>query len=95
MITTLQEVVMENTDEFFKCGYTKPIARIVIADKVDIVQSVALQHVVLNTLGELTQFCDGLSSLGVGSPLKEYKELMHSFFCKDTKTKLSAGKLFL
>lgn len=87
---TLQEVVMENADEFFKCGYTKPIARIVIADKVDIVQSVALQHVVLSTLGELTQFCDGLSSLGVGSALKEFKELMHSFFCKDTKTKLSA-----
>ena len=52
---------------------------------VDIVQSVALQHVILNTLGELTQFCEGLNCLGVKDTLSEHKDLMRPFFCTDSK----------
>jgi len=34
-------------------------------DKVTVVQSVALHQVILRTLGELSQFCDGLETIGV------------------------------
>lgn len=34
----------------------KPSSRLLIADEVDVVQSVALHHVILKTLGELSQF---------------------------------------
>ena len=39
----------------------------------------------LNTLGELSQFCEGLDCLGVKDALNEHTDLMRSFFCTDSK----------
>ena len=89
----LQSIVMEekNVDLLIRCGYTKPVLNITTTDTVDIVQTVALQHVILDSLGELSQFCDGLCYLGVKEALCEHKDLMHSFFCTDSKKPLEAG----
>ena len=82
---------MEEVDVLLQCGYTKPVMKLTLPDVVDIVQSVALQHVILNTLGELTQFCEGLNCLGVKDTLSEHKDLMRPFFCTDSKQPLEAG----
>ena len=85
----------ENIDLLIHCGYTKPVFSVTMTDIVDIVQTVALQHVILDSLGELSQFCDGLSCLGVKEALCEHKDLMCSFFCTDSKKPLEAGTLAL
>ena len=59
----LRSVMEEKSvDLLISSGYTKPVFKVSTTDVVDIVQTVALQHVIL---GELSQFCDGLSCSGV------------------------------
>ena len=89
----LQSVVMEeeSVDLLIRSGYTKPVFKVSTTDIVDIVQNVALQHVILDSLGELSQFCNGLSCLGVKEALCEHKDLLRSFFCTDSKKPLETG----
>lgn len=60
-------------------------------DKVDIIQTVALQEVILDSLAELTQFRDGMKELGVLAMLQSHKDLFRSFYCTDSKQSLDAG----
>ena len=89
----LRSIVMEekSIDLLIRSGYTKAVFKVSTTDIVDIVQTVALQHVILDSLGELSQFCNGLSCLGVQEALCEHKDLMRSFFCTDSKKPLEAG----
>lgn len=80
-ISVLQEVLMNNIDLFIKCGYCRPIIRVTMSKKVDIIQSVALQEVLLNSLAELTQFKEGMKDLGVLDMIQEHKDLLRSFYC--------------
>ena len=61
-----------------------------MADKVDVIQSVALHHVILKTLGEASQFQEGLRSLGVLQQI-QHGQLMSEFFVI-RGSKLSAGE---
>ena len=63
----LRSIVLEekSIDLFIRGGYTKAVFKVTTTDIEDIVQTVALQHVILDSLGELSQFCNGLSYLGV------------------------------
>lgn len=72
---------MENVDLLMECGYTKPVPRVELVDKADIVQTITLHKVVLVSLAELSQFRKGLSTLGVATALKDYPQLLRSFFC--------------
>jgi hypothetical protein len=49
-------------DVLIRCGFNKPLYNLALSDKIDIIQTVALQHVILDCLGELSQFKDGLNS---------------------------------
>ena len=60
-------------------------------DKITIVQSVALQRVILKTLGELTQFQEGLQCLGVQKELANHGEILRDFYVKRTRSRLTAG----
>ena len=71
---------MENVDLLMECGYTKPVPRVELVDKADIVQTITLHKVVLVSRG-LSQFRKGLSALGVATALKDYPQLLRSFFC--------------
>lgn len=51
-----------------------------MSDKVDIIQSVGLQEVLLNSLAELTQFKEGMKVLGVLNMIQEHKDLLRSFY---------------
>ena len=54
-----------------ECGFTKPTTRLGMNDKVTLVQSVALHQVILITLGELSQFRDGLETIGVARAIEQ------------------------
>ena len=60
-------------------------------DRVNIVQTVTLHKVLLSTLGELTQFKDGLSVMGVLDALKEHPDLLQPYYCCDFEDKLTSG----
>ena len=78
----LHSVVGENFDLISECGFTKPTTKLTMDDKVTLVESVALHHVILKTLGELSQFRDGLNTLGVASAMELYGVLLQEFFCQ-------------
>lgn len=89
----LQQLCMENVDLLIDCGFNKPIFKCGLEDKVTIVQSVCLQMVVLNTLAELHQFMDGLSTLGVAQAIRDHSSLLQTFYCSANKMKLTSGML--
>lgn len=58
---------MTHIDLITECGFNKPLTKLELSDRVTIVQAVALHKVILSTLAELTQFREGLASLGVAT----------------------------
>ena len=72
--------VGDNFDELAECGFTKPSTKLLLTDETDI-QTISLHHMILKTLGELSQFRDGLETLGVGKAMEENGQLLWEFFC--------------
>ena len=62
-------------------------------DRISVVQTVTLHEVLLKSLGEVSQFHDGLGSLGVARTVLEHGELLRGFFSNDQSLKppLTAG----
>ena len=77
----LREIVEEYSELLMDSGVMKPSRSVALDDKIAIVQSVALQKVILNTLGELAQF-KGLHCLGVGHEIAQHGELIQQFYTK-------------
>ena len=92
---SLKEVVTENFELLVDSGITKPCANITLEDKVPVVQTVALEKVILRTLGELTQFKDGLQCLDVGKEIICHSEILQEFFVKAANSKITSGSSFL
>ena len=88
----LQDVAVDNLDLLLECGFNKAVAKIKLNDRVNIVQTVTLHKVVLSTLGELTQFKEGLSTLGVLDALKEHPNLLLPYYCCCYDEKLTPGQ---
>ena len=84
------ESVGEKYDIISECGFTKPSRLSLSTDKIDQVQCIALHHVILKSLGELSQFCESLGSLGVLKAIQEHGELLRDFFVIK-KSDLTAG----
>jgi len=83
----LRSVVQDNFDLISECGFTKPTTRL---DKVTLVQSVALHQVILRTLGELSQFRDGLETIGVARAIEQNSAFLQEFFVKKS-SRVTAG----
>ena len=83
---------MDNLDVLIECGFNKAVAKLELCDKVNIIQTVSLHKVILASLGELSQFRDGLSTLGVLGALKRSSHLLYSYYCCDVDDELSSGK---
>ena len=88
---------MTHLDVITECGFTKPLTKLELSDRVNIVQAVALHKVILCSLAELTQFCEGLASLGVAKAIATHSDTLRSFYCLDSIKDLTAGmcKLFI
>lgn len=82
---------MDNLDLVTECGYNRPIARVELGDKPNIVQTITLHKVVLSSLAELSQFREGLSAIGVLASLKEYPHLLSSYYSVEPKDELTSG----
>ena len=71
---------MDNFQILNDCGFEKPVAGLTVDDKDQLIYSVALHEVLMKSLGEATQFRDGLSALGVYDSMKStLKYLCHIF----------------
>lgn len=79
-IDDLQSVVLDNFDLMSQSGFTKPTSRLKMEDRVNIVQSVGLHSVILQSMAELFQFRDGLETLKVATAMKNHADLLHDFF---------------
>ena len=89
-VEELKSVVIDNSELIIESGITKPFTKLSMDDKVSIVQSVALHSVILKTLGELSEFRDGLQSLGVAQAMSANGELLRNFYVKGN-SKVTAG----
>ena len=79
-LADLKQLIGDNIDLLIECGFTKPISKIQLCDKAEIVQTVTLHKVVLASLAELTQFCDGLASWVFGKLSRSIQTFsLHSF----------------
>ena len=90
-VADLKQLIGDNIDLVIECGFTKPITKIQLCDKAEIVQMVTLHKVVLASLAELSQFCDGLASLGVREAVKKHSDLFTSFFSIENECALTPG----
>lgn len=82
---------MDNIDHLVECGFSKPITRLELCDRIGMVQTVALHKVLLGCLAELSQFRDGLAALGVLDALKHHSRLLAPFFCQQTGDGITSG----
>ena len=60
-------------------GITKQSTSVTMEDKVTIVQSITLHHVLLKSKAEVDQFAEGLSCLGTKSFITKYPNLFRTF----------------
>ena len=49
---------------------------------------------ILRSLGELTQFRDGLQCLGVGKAIADHGQILQEFYVITNDSKLTAGSYF-
>ena len=91
----LREFSTDNLDLLLECGFNKPVSKVELSDKVNMIQTVTLHKVILASLAELSQFQEGLSALGVADALKNSPHLLHSYFCSEYHDDLSSGMYVL
>lgn len=83
---------MNNMELLLECGFVKPVAKLDLVDKVNVIQSIALHKVILNSLGELADFKKGLQALGVSDAMKKHRGELRPFFCNDEQVELTSGQ---
>jgi len=54
---------MEHCDVLSDCGFVKPIATLILEDKVAVMHSITLHHVTLLCKADLDQICKGIQDL--------------------------------
>lgn len=84
------------TDHFCELadyGIIKPSTGITMEDKVPIIESITLHHVLLKSKAEVDQFVEGLSCLGTKKCLMKHPSLMKSFFTVCGTQVLTAGNI--
>ena len=89
---------MDHIDLLLECGFNKPLFKVQLEDKTNVIQTVTLHKVILASLAELSQFREGLSALGVSKALKENPHLLRYYYCCSTDCEenvLTSGKLNL
>ena len=91
----MKDLLNSNASVLLDNGYNKPICNITLCDKQRIIQTVALNQVIISSLAELSQLRSGLSVLGVGDLMKKYPTVLAPFFCLVEKENLTAGIIII
>ena len=84
---------MDNIEILDECGFGKPITRLKLINKPDLVQAVTLHRVLLKSLAEETQFREGLATLSVRESLEKYPKLFIPYYCRSESDVLNSGML--
>ena len=92
-VEEFSKLAMDNIEILEECGFGKPIPRLKLQDKADLIQAVTLHRVLLKSLAEATQFRDGLSALSVRESLEKYLKLFIPYYCSTESNVLSSGKI--
>lgn len=82
---------MSNLTILCDCGLTKPVATLNLVDRITLIQTIALNQVLLRSKAELDSFCDGLKALGVFNAMRQHPQLLLGFFTKSGAPQLTAG----
>ena len=93
-VEKLRQESMNNIQILDDCGFEKPVARLTLEDKEQLVRAVALHGVLMKSLGEATQFRDGLSALEVNDSMKKNPAIFRPYFCSAEKDILTSGTHF-
>ena len=92
-VNELREMATTNIDLLIKSGFMKPTSLLDICDKKQIIQSVALDSVIVSSLAELTQFREGIYSVpGMRNALQNHSDLLEAYYCNNHQVTLTAGK---
>ncbi len=89
-VEELRQILIDNIDLFTECGFIRIPSRLLLGEKADLIQSVSLHFVILKTLGELTQFQEGLETLGIRRAMCRYRTFLKDFYVMK-EFKLTAG----
>ncbi len=87
----LQALMSEYFAILLDCGFTKPSTSVVLADKMEIVQTISLHQVILRSKAELDQFAEGLDSCGVLKAITNFPGLTKTFFTIGGRPQLTSG----
>ena len=89
-VDDLRRLAVENFDVLIESGVNKPVSRIEMSDKTNLIQAV-MHKVILGSMAELSQFREGLCVLGVFDALKSHSDLLYSYYCEKYQHKLFSG----
>ena len=90
-VEELSQQSMDSIEILDECGFKKPITRLKFQDKDELIQAVALHSVLLKSLGEATQFWDGLFVLSVQESMKKNPDLFMPYYCLAKSDILNSG----
>lgn len=83
---------MEHVDVLIESGFSKPVAKLELSHKEQIIRTVCLHKVILASLAELSQFRDGILKIeGMRNVLAKHATLLEPFFCMNKQDKLTSG----
>ena len=91
-VELLQELCLQNVTVLVDAGYTKPVCKIALAHREEIIQMVAVQNTIMVCISELQQLREGLRALGVADLIEKHPLLLQPFFVHHTSLLLTAGK---
>ena len=93
-VEQLQDVCQQNVGILIDAGFTKPVCRLTLTDKEELIQMVALQNTIILCSQELQQLCEGLSALGVANLIRKYPALLKPFFTIQENQQITTGKFY-
>lgn len=70
---------MSAVDVVLEAGFSKPITRLALADKDEVIHLLALYHAILKCKAELDDLPNGLGALWVSSMITSHPELLQPF----------------
>ena len=87
----LRSTVMSATDLVLEAGFSKPIQRLSLVDRDEIINLVSLHHCILKSKAELDDLKNGLGALGVSDIIASYPDLLRPFFTSSGILPITAG----
>ena len=91
-IHILQELAMGNITFLAECGFSKPVAKLDMTHKDQMIRCIILHKVILLPLAEMSQFREGLYKVEkMQEMMTKHSTLLEPFFCIPSHSTLTSG----